>query len=123
MPAFLARIFHADLPWCGLDAIWRTAFSAFGFDTGLALLNGDSFSLHRFSDQAFSFLAHRLFRHFTPVGFDHIVHVPILSIRIGRASLVRELLQPVWRDQAGLGDGTAQDLRKVDLEIGGPAWN
>jgi hypothetical protein len=59
--AFLTGVRHANLPWGGPDAIWRSALSAFGLDTSLTLLNGDILALQSFFHQTLGFVAHRLF--------------------------------------------------------------
>jgi hypothetical protein len=63
--ALLARVGDAELSGGRRYSIWGAAFSAFGFDSGIALLDGDGFALQRLFHQPLGFVAHGLFRHFT----------------------------------------------------------
>ena len=61
MPAFLAGEFDAGLVLFRVDLVQCPAFSAFGFNSGRALFDGDRLALHRFFDEAFGFFTHCLF--------------------------------------------------------------
>jgi hypothetical protein len=62
--AFLAGVGNTELSGGRCYSIWGAAFSAFGFDSGIALLDGDGFALQRLFHQPLGFVAHGLFRHF-----------------------------------------------------------
>jgi hypothetical protein len=59
--AFLTCVFDPRLSRSSRDAVWGTALSAYCLDAGVALLDADGFSFHRFFNEAFGLCAHLFF--------------------------------------------------------------
>jgi hypothetical protein len=88
--AFLARVGHTELSGGRRYSIWGAALSAFGFDSGIALLDGDGFALQRLFHQPLGFVAHGLFRHFRLFS----AAPPVLHVIAAIGNAVLELIAP-----------------------------
>jgi hypothetical protein len=88
--AFLARVGDAELSGGRRYSIWGAALSTFGFDSGIALLDGDGLALQRLFHQPLGFVAHGLFRHFRLFS----AAPPVLHVIAAIGNAVLELIAP-----------------------------